>query len=139
MTVFVDTSALLAYVDRDQEDHADAVQRLQAAALARTKLVTTSYALLETYALVQRRLGMDWTRRIAAELEPLLTVEWVSADLHHAAVAALLTAGRRNLSLVDCTSFELMRRLGLSHAIAYDEHFEERGYELPPFPEAERQ
>jgi len=59
---------------------------------------------------------------------PLLHIEWVDETLHQAGVVALLTANRRQLSLVDCISFETMRRLGLDTAFAFDQHFVEQGF-----------
>jgi predicted nucleic acid-binding protein len=43
-------------------------------------------------------------------------------------MAALLTAGRRELSLVDCVSFACMRRLGITRALHFDRHFKEQGF-----------
>lgn len=51
---------------------------------------------------------------------------------HGVAVTALLTAGKRQLSLVDCSSFEAMRRLGITSAFAFDRHFAEQGFEQVP-------
>jgi uncharacterized protein len=42
----------------------------------------------------------------------------------------VLAAARRNLSLVDCVSFELMRRLGIRRVFCFDPHFAEQGFEL---------
>ncbi|MCU0722568.1 MAG: VapC toxin family PIN domain ribonuclease, partial [Planctomycetes bacterium] len=56
-------------------------------------------------------------------------VEWVSPEDHAAAVSAWLAARRKDLSLVDCASFEVMRRLGLRRAFAFDRHFEQEGFE----------
>lgn len=39
---------------------------------------------------------------------------------------------RRQLSLVDCTSFEAMQRRGLTQAFTFDAHFAERGFEVIP-------
>jgi predicted nucleic acid-binding protein len=59
---------------------------------------------------------------------PYLNVEWVDENLHQAGVAALLTANRRQLSLVDCISFETARRLSLDTVFAFDQHFVEQGF-----------
>jgi len=40
-----------------------------------------------------------------------------------------LTAARRQLSLVDCISFEVMRRRGIKTAFTFDDHFAEQGFE----------
>lgn len=63
---------------------------------------------------------------------PQVEVWWVDETLHGAATAALLASGARALSLVDWVSFELMRRLGLSEAFAFDDDFEEQGFALLP-------
>lgn len=62
---------------------------------------------------------------------PALGVVWVDEALHRAGVAALHIAGGEGLSLVDCVSFEVMRRMNLKSAFAFDRHFTSRGY-LPP-------
>ena len=63
-------------------------------------------------------------------LYSLLEVDWITAERHAAAAHALLTAGRRKLSLVDCASFESMRQLGVDVVFAFDRHFREQGFKL---------
>ena len=82
-----------------------------------------------TFALVQSRLGLDAVRSLQQDVVPALRVLWVDAELHAAAATALLTAARRRLSLVDCVSFEAMRREGVRRAFAFDRHFAELGFE----------
>ncbi len=133
MTVFVDTSALLAVLDADDAGHARAA-RVWAQLLEDDEpLVTTNYVLVEVYALVQRRLGLEAVRLLATDFAPLLEVQWVDETTHAAALGALLAAGQRGLSLVDCTSFEVMRRSGVRRAFAIDADFGRQGLEvLPP-------
>lgn len=56
----------------------------------------------------------------------------LDAAIHDAAVSALLVASRRQLSLVDCVSFETMRRLAIQNTFALDPHFAEQGFTLIP-------
>ena len=42
---------------------------------------------------------------------------------------ALLTADRRHLSIVDCTSFEIMRKQGIEKVFCFDKHFKEQGFD----------
>ncbi|NJN81851.1 MAG: VapC toxin family PIN domain ribonuclease, partial [Caldilineaceae bacterium] len=63
-------------------------------------------------------------------IAPILDVQWVDESLHQAGVSALLTANRRQLSLVDCVSFEACRRLGIRNVFAFDQHFSEQGFHL---------
>ena len=59
-------------------------------------------------------------------------VTWVDEGLHRAAMTALLTARRRDFSLVDCVSFETMRRAGAARAFAFERHFRQQGFDLVP-------
>ena len=58
----------------------------------------------------------------------------IDEELHAAAVASRFAAGRRKLSLVDCTSFEFVRRRGLTDALALDDDFARQGFRLLPGP-----
>lgn len=91
-------------------------------------MVCTNYVLVETFALVQRRLGIEAVRVFQEDIVPILHVEWVSKAHHAAGVAALLVAANRHLSLVDCVSFEIMRLMGIKTAFAFDRHFWEQGF-----------
>jgi predicted nucleic acid-binding protein len=84
--------------------------------------------LVETVALVQHRLGIEAVRALWRDLLPPVEVEWVTVEEHAAAMAALVAAGRRGLSLVDCTSFEIMQRMAIEDVLAFDRHFEEQGF-----------
>lgn len=90
--------------------------------------VTTNYVLLETIALAQRRLGIDAVRILVDEMLPMIDTQWVTDADHTAALNALLAVGRRQLSLVDCVSFTIMRRLGIREYLGLDPHFEEQGF-----------
>jgi predicted nucleic acid-binding protein len=130
MSVFVDTSALLAVLDRDDERHAAAKQAWEGLRDRAEVPVCHNYILVEASAVLGRRFGLDALRVFGLDIVPVLKVIWVTRDIHEAAVGAQLAAGRRGLSLVDCASFEVMRRSGLRMAFAYDPHFREFGYDL---------
>jgi len=132
MKVFVDTSSLLAVLDADDLNHTSAKTLWESLLGGGTDLVTHNYVLVETSALVLRRLGLDALRIFERDIAPVFRVVWVTQDVHEAAVGAHLLAARRALSLVDCVSFEVMRRAGLRSAFAFDPHFAEFGYELLP-------
>lgn len=128
MTAFVDTSALLALLDRDEGHHAEAVACWERLATRGAALVTTNYVVLETIAVAQHRLGIEAVRAFAGDVLPLFDVVFIDPPTHAAGLASLLAAGRRRLSLVDCSSFEVMRHLDLREAFAFDKHFEEQGF-----------
>ena len=134
MSLFVDTSALLAFLDADQPRHAEVIDAWDRAIAEGRTLFTSNYVLVESFALVQRRLGLEALRAFADILVPILRPLWVDEELHAAGVASLFAARRRKLSLVDCTSFELMRRHGLTEVLALDGDFVRQGYRLLPAP-----
>jgi predicted nucleic acid-binding protein len=96
------------------------------------QVVCTNYVLVETFALVQNRLGVQAVRAFQEDILPVVDVEWVDETCHRAAVSALLTVGQKQLSLVDCVSFETMRALGIDTAFVFDRHFEEQGFTVIP-------
>jgi uncharacterized protein len=129
MTVFVDTSALLAVLHGSDNNHAPAARTWKALLEDDEELVCTNYVLLETQALLQSRFGLGAVRDLLEDVVPLVRVAWVDDEVHGAGVSALLTANRRLLSLVDCVSFVTMRRLSITRAFAFDKHFAEQGFE----------
>jgi predicted nucleic acid-binding protein len=132
VTVFVDTSSLFVFLDADDGDHADVSAGFEELCASDAVLVTTNYVVVETLAVCQRRLGIEAARNLVENVVPLMDIQWVTPEAHWEAVNALLAANRRDLSFVDCVSFEVMRRLGIRRAFALDEHFRERGFEVVP-------
>lgn len=128
MIIFLDTSALYAVLDRDDANHARAKDRWAGLLEPDNTLVTSNYVLVESFALIQNRLGVGALRSFQEDILPLIGVEWIDAAAHRAGVSALLAAGRRKLSLVDCVSFEAMRSLGIRTAFTFDPHFSEQGF-----------
>ena len=118
-------------LDGDEARHEEAAAQWRRLVEDDAALIATNYVLLETMALVQRRLGLDAVRLLVRDVVPLLEVEWVREETHGSAVAILVAANRRSLSLVDCVSFETMRRRGLTRAFAFDLHFAEQGFAGP--------
>lgn len=130
MTVFVDTSAFLAVLAADDEHHTTAAMIWRRLIGDEEPLVTNNYVLVETLALLQRRVGLQAVRAFQAKVLPSLLVRWVDETLHEQALTSVLSANRRNLSLVDCASFQTMRQNGIGRAFTFDQHFAEQGFQL---------
>ncbi len=128
---FVDTSALLAFLDRDARHHAGVVEAMTPVLAQRTG-VTHNYAIVEAEALVHRSHGATPARRLLEDIVPLLEIAWVGPDLHAAAVEAHLADLRRRTSLVDHMSFIVMRERGIDDALALDRHFTDAGFTTRP-------
>lgn len=132
MNVFVDTSGFLSVLDADDKHHEKSRKAWCELVSSDTALISNNYVLLETFALVQNRLGIKAVAALTEDILPIVHIEWVDENVHKAGVAALMTAARRNLSLVDCVSFETMRQQGLKTAFTLDSHFREQGFKCVP-------
>ena len=130
MSVYVDTSALMCLLDSTESFHPQAKAAWERLLREDEALVTSGYTLLETYALVQHRFGMEAVRTVAEDIAPVLRVRWVDEGLHSLAIGSVMAANRRKLSLVDCASFAVMQEMGLRRAFAFGKPFTERGFEL---------
>ena len=126
--VFADTSGLFALLSTTDDNHARAKRAFGNLRARQALLVSTSYVLVETYALVGRRLGLDAVRSFRADFAPLIDVVWIDETLHNAGLDLLLDRRRRLVSLVDAVSFIVMRQRSVAEAFALDPHFEQEGF-----------
>ena len=130
MSIFVDTSAFVALLSSEDRNHALAQQVWTNLVQDDAVLTCTNYVVLETNALIQRRLGMSVLKRFQEDVVPFLRIIWVDERLHWMGVTAVITASRCHLSLVDCASFAAMRQTGLDTVFAFDQHFAEQGFNI---------
>lgn len=131
MTVFVDTSAIYAFLDADDRNNRSAVETMHRV-LGDGNAVTHNYVVVEAAALAQRRLGAAAARALLVDVLPAMRTIWVDEDAHRAGTSAFLAAARRRASLVDWISFELMRRSAIHTAFAFDRDFVAQGFEVIP-------
>jgi predicted nucleic acid-binding protein len=131
VSVFVDTSALYALLDRDDRFHASAAAVFTDLLTRQEPLHTSNYVVVESIALVQRPHGTPAVSGRVEILQPTHEMQWVTEEDHRMGIAAVLAANRRELSLVDCVSFRMMRRLRIRRSFAFDPHFAEQGFESP--------
>ncbi|MCK4315902.1 MAG: type II toxin-antitoxin system VapC family toxin [Anaerolineae bacterium] len=123
--IFTDTSAwfALAY---EGDPHYQAAQTFIA---SNPRLITTNFIIDETITLVLARLGHWPARELGERLWSgwLARVIYVSKADQRAAWELFKKYDDKEFSFTDCTSFVVMERLGLVHAFAFDEHFEQTG------------
>jgi uncharacterized protein len=131
---FLDTSAVLAFFVSADKYHQEA-KRLFAYFMPQPgRLLTTSYVLNETYALLGRRAGLTAVRAFRKDFEPYLDIVWVDALLHSKGLDLLLERSVRRLSLVDTVSFLVIQDLEISDVLAFDGHFDDEGFKRPALP-----
>ncbi len=131
-TIFLDTSGFIAVLNSLEIGHATACRLWEEWNSQVIPLCTSNYIVLETSTVVQRRLGLQAFNVFHSYLLAPVQVVWISEAFHEIAVRDLIMFNRRQLSLVDCTSFTLMRSLGLRHVFTFDAHFAEQGFTCYP-------
>jgi predicted nucleic acid-binding protein len=128
---YIDTSAILALFVSTDVSHQEAKRLFEHLRSQAAGLVTTSYVLLETYALLGRRLGLAAVRAFREDFSPLLEIVWVDRNLHERGLDLLLARSLRDLSLVDAISFLVIQEERIADVFAFDGHFDQQGFRRP--------
>jgi predicted nucleic acid-binding protein len=126
--IFGDTSGFLALMDKDDAHHPAAVRAWRSYAAESCVLWTTDYVRLECCSLIQRRLGAMALEDFHDKVLPVAAASIVGEDGFERGFSQWRVARRRQLSLVDITSFDCMRRQSISRAFTFDRHFAEEGF-----------
>jgi predicted nucleic acid-binding protein len=129
-TIFVDTSALLALLDRADPRHREASDAF--ASFADDALVTHGYVIAESLAVTRRRFGVDGVVALIDELLPPIDVLAVSPEEHRTAVAQYRASLPTGTSFVDELSFHVIRRDSIEVAFALDPDFVSSGARTLP-------
>ena len=129
--VYLDTSGVLAFLDADDEFHDTSVKAWKRVKADGRGFVMTDYVRLECWSLLHRRLGLGAVEDFLSTILPLCRIHAVEEQDFTILARQVLLSRRRDLSVVDLSSFDCMRRNGITHALAFDRHFEEQGFSLP--------
>jgi predicted nucleic acid-binding protein len=132
MSIFVDTSVFLAVLAEGDNNNKIAAETLATLVENGEQLITTNYILVESYALIQRRMGMTAIRDFQNQILPSLTLVWINAEEHQQATQQFLSENRRNLSFVDCSSFDIIQRSKVDKVFTFDGYFRVQGFEVIP-------
>jgi uncharacterized protein len=120
MSLFVDTS--IWYAAADSSDRSNA--RSKAILKSGETLVTSDHVLIETWTLLHHKLGRKAAERFWEGLRSgIAAIETVTlADLEIAWDIGVSWRDQ-DFSIVDLTSFAVMRRLGIDRVASLDAHF----------------
>lgn len=125
--IFVDTGAwYAALIDRDHAHLAcrAAIRQFQG------RLLTTDYVLDELLTLLRGR----GNQRVADEAVAALVqgqtcrVHWIDTADFEAAWQIYSKFDDKQWSFTDCTSYAVMQKLGITEALALDDHFRQFGF-----------
>ncbi len=127
--VLVDTSALLALIDRADPRHADVLSSFEG--LRNANLLTHGYVIAESIAVARRRFGVDGAIAID-DLLPTIDVIEVSLATHASALERYRASLPSGVSFVDQVSFAVMRLEAIETAFAVDADFATSGFSVLP-------
>ncbi len=125
-SVFVDTSAFFALADQTDRLHHQALQYVQS---TDRLLVTSNVIVHETITLLRMRLGYEQALQFGIRLLGETTtpiIRMTQAD-EEKAWALFRQYPDKRFSFTDCTSFAIMKRLGIRTAFAFDDDFRQFG------------
>lgn len=129
--IFIDTSFFFAvFSDRDRR-HAQAMECLadfENRGRPGDLFLTTNHVVFETIALARSKAGHALAVAAGEELlsERLARIHHASPEEERAAFEYFRKHSDKDYSAVDCLSFALMLKLGISEALAFDEDFSHR-------------
>ena len=130
MNTFIDTSAFFAMMDLDDRFHRKSKDIFTKLIREKEIFHCSNYIIVETMALIQNRLGFDAVRVFQDSIVPIINIHWVDERIHDIGIKNLLVGNRKKVSLVDYTSFEIIRTLGIEKVFAFDRHFKEQGFRV---------
>jgi predicted nucleic acid-binding protein len=130
--VFVDTSAILALLDRADPQHA--AVRTAFAGMAEADLITHGYVVAESLAVARRRFGAEGAIALLDDILPVIDIVEVQPELHRAVQAAYRMVLPTGLSFVDRLSFAVIEREAPDAVFAADADFRAVGVRLMPEP-----
>lgn len=132
MKLLADTSALLALFLADDRNHRVAKEFLSAHPGARFLL--TDLIVSEAATRLAVRAGAARATEATRSLLASRRYETLFVDrgLLLEAAATMARFADKRLSLVDCASMSLMRKLGITAAFTFDRHFRDCGFEMKP-------
>ena len=134
--VFVDTSGWAYFLDRQDPVHAEVVAFVQRALTQRRHLVTTNYVITELVVLLSSRYHLPRQQVIKAinaiKTDPSVEMIYIEQSLDDEAWKLLEARPDKEWSLVDASSFVVMKRYGMTDALTTDHHFTQAGFVRSP-------
>lgn len=130
--LFVDTSGWAYYLDRRDSLHLSIATIVKQAILRRRHLITTNYVLTELVVLLSSRYHLPRQQVISAinaiKADSSVEIVYVERAVDDEAWALLESRLDKEWSLVDASSFVVMRRYGMMEALTTDHHFSQAGF-----------
>jgi predicted nucleic acid-binding protein len=129
-SLFVDTSAWVAIVNRRDQYHTIASEFYRKSFKEYDRLLTTNLVAAESFILLRLDCGLDialsWWDRITTSLK--VEMIYIDAELTSGAFNYLRKFKDQRFSLTDAVSFTVMEQKNIQEAFAFDVHFSVAGF-----------
>lgn len=128
-TVFIDTGAFYALIDRDDPYHVIAYKQWAELLQQKYSWYITNYIVSETYTLLRYRLGWDVACKFLKVIEECsnlgrITIRTVPLETEQYARELLRSLGDEDLSYIDAISMATIKREHIPLAFSFDGHFQ---------------
>lgn len=127
-TIFLDSVGLLALWDESDQWHGAAERAYADIRHDRARLITTSFVLLECGNAAARHPYRDDVIALKRKLEARQALIEPTPSGVEQAWAGYRQHEAANAGIVDCVSFVVMRRLGITDAVTHNGHFKAAGF-----------
>jgi len=126
--VFIDTGGYFGLASSKDEHHSEAVAIMNGLVSNHFRLFTSNFILAELHALLVNRVSRRTALQTLTAIDnSSTTIIRVNQSDEQRARQILAQYDDKNFSLTDAASFSIMDRLGISHAVSFDGHFEQYG------------
>lgn len=133
-TIFVDTGAWFALVNKSDQYHNQAVEIYPKLLSSYRHLTTTNLVIAESYILIRctigHRPGIAFLENLGAS--PRVMKIYSDGVLEEAAEKTLKKYQDQDFSYTDAVSFAVMNQYGIKQAFSFDVHFLTAGFTLIP-------
>lgn len=130
--IFIDTSGWAELIDSSLAHHVLAAKIYRQARQQHRPFITSNYIITELVALLTSPLRIPRNKTIefinSLKNSPLIEIVHIDVTLDNQAWQLLTQCEDKNWSLVDCSSFVIMRQRHLMEALTTDHHFEQAGF-----------
>jgi len=130
--LFVDTSGWIEVFGRELPFHKQAREILAQGVKEGRPIITTNYVITEFIGNGCKKchLTREGLFKAISEIRKLRGIEIVhiSTEIHNEEIVSLRNRPDKTWSLVDATSFHIMRERGIIEALAKDGHFTQAGF-----------
>jgi hypothetical protein len=129
-TVFIDTSAFVAFFDKADEMHLEAISKIEIVKKKKLKLLLTDFIFDETITAILKRTNHEKAVKTGEFIldNRIIEIVWLTEELQRKAWEYFKRHTDKIYSFTDCTSFLVMQKMEIQYYFSFDEDFKRAGF-----------